>query len=126
MAKNIPELPGSSGESSAEKDCGCGCAGNGGCEEQSKVPARRRFLAGGVTLTAFTATLASRRAFGTECKNLTLLLISPTSHASHSSDGNCSPGFSPAAWANAQNKCWTNAGAVKTGNGQTKFSNVIN
>src|SRR5215469_9085932 len=98
MAKNIADLPGGSGESSAGKDCGCGCAGNGGCEEQSKVPARRRFLAGGVTVSAFAATLASRRAFGAECRNLTLALISPTTHASHASDGSCSPGYTPAAW----------------------------
>jgi hypothetical protein len=123
MAKNIPNLPGNSGESGADQDCGCGCAGNGGCEEQSKVPERRRFLAGGVTLTAFTATLASRRAFGAaQCQNLTLALISPTTHASHATDGSCSPGYTPDAWNNAKNSCWTAVGVTKNGANATTFS----
>ncbi len=53
------------GTSAPEKDCGCGCAGAGDCNDAAAPVdnGRRRLIVGGATV-AVVATLANRRAFG--------------------------------------------------------------
>lgn len=107
MTENIEKAADTATGSAAKKDCGCGCGGSGGCGEKTpeNTAARRRFLAGGVTLTAFAATLPSRRAFADT--NCTLSGAGLLSHnGSNSGQGSCSVGgMSPGFWKqNAQ--CW--------------------
>jgi hypothetical protein len=105
-----------------KQDGGCGCGGSAGCgEEKSKQTAngdcgcadagpekqanvsagRRRFLAGGVTVSFFATTLASRPAHAI-CNNLTML-YSPT--ASGNQIRACSSGKTPGFWAQHP-LCW--------------------
>src|SRR5689334_12771496 len=85
-------------------DCGCGCGGGGKCGERGTraVTGRRRLLVGGVGVTAFAATLASRPANAT-CNTLTSL-YSPTN--SHAPTGTCTGGGkTPGFWA-THLACW--------------------
>jgi hypothetical protein len=90
-------------------DCGCGCGGTGGCGESKESSVRsirqgrRKFLVGGIGVTAFAATLSSRPAFAQSCMNLTGL-YSPS--GSQTQTGVCNAlGKTPGFWANHAG-CW--------------------
>lgn len=89
-------------------DCGCGCGGSGDCGGTAVAGvhhARRRFLIGGVGLSAFAATLASRPAHAALCNNLTAL-YSPSGSHTHAGVCNAS-GKTPGFWKNHAG-CWPN------------------
>jgi hypothetical protein len=112
MTENIGEPAGMVDGNAAKKDCGCGCGGgSGGCGDAApdKAPVRRRFLTGGLSVSAFAATLASRRAFGWDqgVAGCTLSQGASPSYASHGHQdlNTCHGGKSFGFWKNHAS-CW--------------------
>jgi len=99
---NMTELRAGTGDTSQNRDCGCGCNGAGDCNEAKGAPHHnhnRRSLLVGAGTVAFVSTLVNRRAFaaGGACDAISAAMSMNTSVGDPKSVTGCS-GLSASFW----------------------------